>query len=58
MDTPWVLALTCLGVGSLLMFRAVVLIMLGSNGRFRGDPWASLAVAFVLFLIGGYLLGR
>ncbi|WP_457208731.1 hypothetical protein [Nocardioides sp. P5_C9_2] len=58
MNTPWLIALTCLGVGSLLLFRAVALVMVGSNGRFRGDSWVSLAVAFVLFLIGGYLLGR
>ena len=56
MDTPWWIRLACLGVGALLMFRAVVLVMLGSDGRFRGDVWLSIVAAFALFLIGAYVL--
>src|SRR6188768_1169168 len=56
MDTPWWIRLACVGVGALLMFRAVVLVTLGSDGRFRGDVWLSIVAAFALFLIGAYVL--
>jgi hypothetical protein len=56
MVTPWWIRLACLGVGALLMLRAVVLVTVGSNGRFRGDIWLSIVAAFVLFFIGAYVL--
>ena len=56
MDAPWWLRLTCLGLGTVLMFRAVVLVTVGSKGRFRGDVWLSIVVAFALFVIGAYVL--
>ena len=56
MDSSWWLRLTCLGLGTLLVFRAVVLVTVGSNGRFRGDVWLSIVVAFALFVIGAYVL--
>jgi hypothetical protein len=56
MDTSWWIRLACAGVGALLLFRAVVLVMVGSNGRFRGDVWLSIVAAFGLFFIGAYVL--
>jgi hypothetical protein len=56
MDTAWWIRLSCLLAGALLMLRAVVLVMIGSNGRFRGDVWLSIVAAFALFLIGAYVL--
>ncbi len=56
MDTAWWIRLACVGVGALLMFRAVVLVTVGSKGRFRGDVWLSIVAAFALFFIGAYVL--
>ena len=54
--TPWWIRLAFLGIGAVLMLRAVFLLMVGSDGRFRGDIWLSIVAAFALFIIGAYVL--
>lgn len=56
MNAPWWVTFAFLAVGALLMFRAVILVTVGSTGRFRGDVWYSILVAFVFFFIGAYFL--
>jgi hypothetical protein len=56
MESPWWIRLICVGVGTVLMLRAVVLVSIGSVGRFRGDVWVSIVVAFALFILGAYVL--
>src|SRR5688500_463257 len=51
MNAPWWIRFALVAVGALLMFRAVILVTVGSAGRFRGDVWYSVIVAFALFFI-------
>ena len=58
MDIPLLVPVVCLVTGVLLVLRATFLVSTKSNGRFRGDTWASLGGGFGLIYLGQFILGR
>lgn len=53
----WI-AIACLALGTVCIVRGAAIVAVGSAGRFRGDPAASLIVGFGLALAGQLLLTR
>jgi hypothetical protein len=52
------LAIPCLALGTACILRGAVIVAVGSAGRFRGDPAASLIVGFGIAAVGQLLLAR
>ena len=55
--TAWQVAgVVMMAVGALGVLRAAIIVGGGGSGRFRLDPWLSLAVGCCLVLIGQVLV--
>lgn len=51
----WI-AISCLVLGTACIVRGAAIVAVGSTGRFRGDPAASLMVGFGLAAVGQLFL--
>lgn len=50
------LSMLAIGIGVLALLRTVILVVAGSQGFGRLDPWISLVIGFGLIFLGQLLL--
>ena len=56
MDVPTWMPVACMAIGTVTVLRAAFIVATKSTGRFRGDPFVTLVIGFVLVYLGQYLL--